>query len=55
MDLGPHAGFIWLAYGITTVVISGMIAWLVLDGREQARRIADLDARGIKRRSAPRD
>lgn len=52
MDLGPHAAFIWLAFGITAAVIAGMIAWLVLDGREQARRIADLDARGVKRRSA---
>jgi heme exporter protein D len=55
MDLGPHAAFIWSAYGVVAIVLAGLIAWLVLDGREQTRRIADLDARGIKRRSARRD
>lgn len=54
IDLGPHASFIWSAYGVVTVVIGGLIAWLVLDGREQQRRLADLAARGVKRRSAPR-
>ena len=51
MDLGPHAAFIWSAYGVVTLVLAGLIAWLVLDGREQERRLEDLAARGIKRRS----
>ena len=51
MDLGPHAGFIWSAYGMVVLVIGGLIAWLVLDGREQERRLAELDARGVRRRS----
>jgi len=54
LDLGPHASFIWAAYGVVTVVIGAMIAWLVLDGREQERRLADFAARGVKRRSASR-
>ncbi|CAN1723447.1 heme exporter protein D [Hyphomicrobium sp. 1Nfss2.1] len=54
VDLGPHASFIWAAYGIVTVVIGAMIAWLILDGREQERRLADFAARGVKRRSASR-
>ena len=54
LDLGPHASFIWAAYGVVTVVIGAMIAWLVIDGREQERRLADFAARGIKRRSASR-
>ena len=52
MDLGPHASFIWSAYAVTTLVIGGLIAWLVVDGRQQERRLADLAARGVKRRSA---
>ncbi len=52
LDLGPHASFIWAAYGIVTVVIGAMIAWLVLDGREQERRLADFAARGVKRRAS---
>lgn len=54
LDLGPHASFIWAAYGVVTVVIGAMIAWLVIDGREQERRLADFAARGVKRRSASR-
>jgi heme exporter protein D len=51
MDLGPHAAFIWSAYGITVFVLAGLVAWLVLDGRAQERRLAGLAARGVKRRS----
>jgi heme exporter protein D len=51
MDLGPHAAFIWSSYGVTAVMLAGLIAWLVLDGRTQERRLADLAARGVTRRS----
>ena len=54
MDLGPHAAFIWSAYTFVAVVLAGLIAWLVVDGREQERRLADLAARGVTRRSAPK-
>ncbi|HEY7669618.1 MAG TPA: heme exporter protein CcmD [Hyphomicrobium sp.] len=53
IDLGPHAAFIWSAYGATVLVIAGLIAWLVLDGRAQERRLASLAERGVKRRSDP--
>ena len=51
IDLGPHASFILSAYGMVVMVIGALIAWLVLDGREQERRLAGLAARGVKRRS----
>ncbi len=51
IDLGPHAAFIWSAYAITVVVLAGVIAWLVLDGRAQERRLSDFAARGVSRRS----
>jgi heme exporter protein D len=51
MDLGPHAAFIWTAYGAVALVLGGLIAWLILDGREQQRRLDEFAARGIKRRS----
>ncbi len=54
IDLGPHASFIWSAYAVVTVVIGGLIAWLIVDGRDQERRLAQLAARGVKRRSAQR-
>ena len=49
---GAHAGFILAAYAVTTAVLLGVILWTVLDGRSQRRRIADLEARGIRRRSS---
>jgi heme exporter protein D len=54
VDLGPHASFIWLAYGTVALVMGALIAWLVVDGREQERRLAALAARGVKRRSTTR-
>ena len=52
MDLGPHATFIWISYAATTAVIVGLIAWLFADGRTQAAALADLEARGVRRRSS---
>ena len=54
MDLGPHAAFIVTAYTITVVVISALIAWLAVDGRLQQRRLDELAARGVTRRSDTR-
>lgn len=51
---GAHAGFIIAAYLLAILVLIGMIAWIVIDGRAQRRRIADLEARGVRRRSAAR-
>jgi heme exporter protein D len=47
-----HAGFIAAAYVVTAAVLVGLYVWIVADGRRQTRRLADLEARGIKRRSA---
>ena len=52
MDLGPHAAFIWSSYGVVTLVLAGLVAWLVLDGRRQQRLIDALEARGVRRRSS---
>lgn len=53
MDLGPNAVFIWMSYGVVAFVLAVLIAWLVLDGREQQRRLDALAKRGVTRRSAP--
>lgn len=55
MSLGPHAAFIWLSYLAVAVAMAGLIAWLVLDGRRHARQLAELEARGVRRRSAAGD
>ena len=51
MDLGPNASFIWTAYGMVAFVLATLVIWLVLDGRAQQRRLADFEARGVKRRT----
>jgi heme exporter protein D len=51
MDLGPHAAFIWASYATVTVVLAGLVGWLVLDGRRQQRLIDELESRGVRRRS----
>ena len=52
IEPGAHEGFIVAAYAVTVVVLLGMVVWIILDGRAQKRRIAELEARGIRRRSA---
>jgi heme exporter protein D len=47
-----YAGFIAAAYIASGVVLAGLAAWIAIDGRLQRRRLADLEARGIRRRSA---
>jgi heme exporter protein D len=52
IEIGAHGGFIIAAYLVTIVVLAGLCLWIVVDGRGQRRRLADLEARGIRRRSA---
>jgi heme exporter protein D len=55
MDLGPHAAFILSAYAAMTLIVAGLIAWVLYDGRRQERALGELEARGLKRRSAAGD
>ena len=47
-----EAGFVAAAYIVTAVALAVLIGWIIVDGRAQKRRLADLEARGIRRRSA---
>lgn len=51
MDFGPHAAFIWAAYGATGAVMALLILRAILDERKQRRVIARLEAQGVRRRS----
>ena len=51
MAFGPHAFFIAAAYLITALVMLGLVVRAIVDHRAQARRLAELEARGIGRRS----
>lgn len=52
MALGPHAVFIWLSYAATALAVAALLAWLFVDGRRHQRRLAELEARGVRRRSS---
>ena len=49
--LGPHAGFIVAAYAVAVVVLLSLVVWVMVDRRQLARSLDDLQARGINRRS----
>ncbi len=53
--LGNHAGFIVASYGLTILVVAALFAWIVVDGRAQRRQLAELEARGVRRRSTQDD
>jgi heme exporter protein D len=52
MDLGPHAGFIIGAYIVATAVVAALVIWVIADHAAQKRALAELERRGITRRSA---
>jgi heme exporter protein D len=51
MNLGPHSDFIIAAYAIAALVIAGLFIWVELDNRTQRRRLKELHAKGVTRRS----
>ncbi len=54
MNLGPYATFILAAYGAAALIVIAMIAWVAIDYRRQARALAELETRGVTRRSEQR-
>jgi heme exporter protein D len=53
MDAGNHIGFIAAAYAAAIAIVGGLTAWVMLDYRAQRRHLADLDRKGVTRRSGP--
>lgn len=51
-ELGPHAAFIIAAYAVTGLALAALAFFIVGDDRKQRRLLAELEKRGIKRRSA---
>ena len=50
--MGPHAGFILASYAVTALVIGALVLRAFLDHRAQIRALADLESRGMGRRSS---
>jgi heme exporter protein D len=53
MNVADHMGFIVASYAAAIAVVGVLIAWVTLDYRAQRRMLADLETRGVTRRSAP--
>lgn len=51
-DLGPHAIYILVAYGVSFAVLLALAFVIIEDDRKQRRTLAELEERGIRRRSA---
>jgi len=51
-DLGPHASFIVGAYAVTLIAVSALVLAILGDDRHQRKRLAELERKGIRRRSA---
>ena len=52
MQATAHIEFIVAAYGAGVAVIVALIAWVTLDYRLQRRILAELETKGVSRRSA---
>ena len=51
-DLGPHAAFIVAAYAAAFLALAALAVFIGADDRKQRRLLAELERRGIRRRSA---
>ena len=49
--MSVHALYVAAAYGVTFVVLAGLVGWLLVDGRARRRELLELEARGVRRRS----
>jgi heme exporter protein D len=53
MGATAHINFIAAAYCAAVITIAALVAWVMIDYRTQRRALADLELRGITRRSEP--
>ena len=45
--------YVWAAYAAAALIVTAITLWTLLDARSQRRQLAEIEARGLKRRSAP--
>ena len=53
MNAANHMGFVVASYAAAVAIVGILIAWVTLDYRTQRLRLADLEMRGVTRRSGP--
>jgi heme exporter protein D len=47
-----HFAYVAAAYGVSVLAIAGLAVWILLDQSAQKRALEELEARGVRRRSA---
>jgi heme exporter protein D len=51
MSLGPYASFIVTSYLVAAAVVLALIGWIIVDYRNQRRRLREMEQSGLVRRS----
>lgn len=46
-----HAAYVFAAYAMSALVLGGLGVWIITDMRARRRELAELEARGVRRRS----
>ncbi|WP_127521264.1 heme exporter protein CcmD [Mesorhizobium sp. Z1-4] len=46
-----HTFFVSMAYGISALALCGLVGWIMIDQAARKRELAELEKRGVKRRS----
>lgn len=46
-----HFDFVAAAYGVSAIALIALAAWILFDQRARRREMAELEAKGIRRRS----
>ncbi len=47
-----HEAYVAVSYGVSVVVLAALMGWILLDQRARKRELAELEAAGVRRRSA---
>lgn len=47
-----HLAYVIAAYAISALAIGGLALWILLDQKAQKNALSELEARGVRRRSA---
>ncbi|MCP4319427.1 MAG: heme exporter protein CcmD [Hyphomicrobiales bacterium] len=50
-----HLAFVSIAYGVTALTILALITWVLFEQRARRSELAELEARGVRRRSAAKE
>ena len=51
MSLGPYASFILTSYLAAAAVVLALVGWIIIDYRNQTRRLHEMEQSGVLRRS----